>query len=79
MLQDFIFEGKEENIIVIERNMSYEAVILDIFILEVTDEEVFEEYRFLCAVICHFYDSAFHFDRRRSAGDCEIFRFCGAV
>ena len=39
MLQDSIFDGKEENIIVIERNMSYEAVILDNY-LEAIESEI---------------------------------------
>lgn len=39
MLQDFIFEGKEENIIVIERNMSYEAVILDNYLEAIESEK----------------------------------------
>ena len=39
MLQDFIFEGKEENIIVIERKMSYEAVILDNYLEAIESEK----------------------------------------
>ena len=39
MLQDSIFDGKEENIIVIERNMSYEAVILDNYLEAIESEK----------------------------------------
>jgi hypothetical protein len=39
VLQDSIFDGKEENIIVIERNMSYEAVILDNYLEAIESEK----------------------------------------